>query len=59
MQKLYTIFNIETHESWRLSLSEILEEINRDRSEDWQPYNESDWREGLTEFCYPLMVVED
>ena len=26
------------------------EEINRDRSEDWTAYNESDWREGWNEF---------
>ena len=58
MQKLYTIFNTETHESMRLALPDILAEINRDRSEDWQPYDESDWREGLAEFCYPLMLVE-
>ena len=29
------------------TLSEILAEINRDRSDAWTPYDETDWREGL------------
>jgi hypothetical protein len=55
---LYKIVNIETHEIMLLTVSEILEEINRDRSDEWQDYDESDWREGLDEFCYPLRLIE-
>ena len=58
MQKTYTIIDTETGEAMRLTLPEILEEINRDRSDDWQSYNESDWREGLAEFCYPLTALD-
>lgn len=32
------------------TVKEILEEINRDRSDDWQAYDESDWQEGLREW---------
>lgn len=34
--------------NWKLS--EVIDEINRDRSEDWTPYNESDWQEGWDEW---------
>ena len=30
--------------------SEILEEINRDRSNEWTDYNKADWIEGMYEF---------
>jgi len=30
---------------------ELLEEINRDRTEDWEDYNSSDWEEGWFEWC--------
>lgn len=33
------------------SLSDILTEINRDRSENWTNYNKSDWQEGWNEWC--------
>jgi len=43
----------------RLALSDILEEINRDRSEEWTDYDETDWREGLAEFTtYEVMDDE-
>ena len=33
-----------------VTLKEILEEINRDRSDEWTDYNRLDWREGLREW---------
>lgn len=39
------------------TIPEILEEINRDRSEEWTDYDLSDWREGLEEFT-EFEVVE-
>ena len=33
------------------SLQDILDEINRDRSEEWSDYDASDWREGWEEWC--------
>lgn len=38
----------EKVEEW--SLSEVLEEINRDRSDKWTNYDESDWVEGWLEW---------
>ena len=32
------------------TIKEILEEINRDRSNEWINYDESDWREGWEEW---------
>ena len=39
-----------------MTLSEILEEINRDRSEEWTNYDETDWEEGLNEFTQYELV---
>lgn len=46
--KLYLLRSKETCDLIVLSLNQILSEINRDRSESWEDYNESDWLEGLT-----------
>ena len=46
----HTIRNTETGEEKTLTVAEILTEINRDRSDAWTPYNESDWQEGLDVF---------
>ena len=32
------------------TLEEVLAEINRDRSSEWVPYDETDWLEGWNEF---------
>lgn len=37
-------------------VSEILKEINRDRSDQWEEYNECDWKEGLEEFTEYRLV---
>ena len=58
MQKKYTIIDIETGQKRLMTIPAILDEINRDRSEEWQDYTAADWREGLAEFCYPLAVLE-
>ncbi len=36
----------ETNRTFQWTLTEVLAEINRDRSGDWQDYDETDWREG-------------
>jgi len=38
------------------SIQEVLEEINRDRSEEWTDYDESDWEEGLATFTEFVLV---
>ena len=46
-----TIVDLQTKEKSIVSLSWVLYEINRDRSEDWTEYNENDWLEGWMEWC--------
>ena len=39
------------------TIDEVLEEINRDRSEQWTDYDKSDWMEGLREWTeYELAI---
>ena len=49
--KTYKLKQIDTEEVTEWTVKDILEEINRDRSDDWSPYDESDWREGWHEWC--------
>ena len=58
MDKLYKIRDIEDGSVYNMTLPMILEEINRDRSEEWKKYDETDWREGLAEFT-TYEVMED
>lgn len=44
------VLNLETKAVENWSIEEVLKEINRDRSEMWQDYDSSDWREGWLEF---------
>lgn len=53
---MYRLYNKSTKNFVNVSLENILEEINRDRSNDWRDYNESDWREGLTNFTEYILV---
>ena len=48
--KVYKIVDYECGAEYRMTLPMILEEINRDRSPKWEEYDETDWREGLSEF---------
>ena len=50
MVKLYKLQNVNTGKIVEWTLKDILKEINRDRSDDWQPYDEFDWQEGLEVF---------
>ena len=45
-----SVKDIETGKVFKWSLTKILREINRDRSENWTDYEESDWREGWREW---------
>lgn len=46
----FTIQNVITGKVHRWSIPTILREINRDRSNEWSPYNRRDWKEGLEAF---------
>jgi hypothetical protein len=45
----------KTHETLSLELPAVLELINRDRSDEWLDYNETDWKEGLDLTDYELI----
>ena len=56
--KNITVRERDTGLEYIWSMAEVLEEINRDRSADWTPYDETDWREGLAEFTeFDLVCV--
>ena len=41
---------LETDSVYRWSISEMLEEINRDRSDEWTDYTVKEWRDGWSQF---------
>ena len=45
-----TLVNTIDGEVWEATLPQILHEINDDRSDEWEPYDETDWLEGLLSF---------
>ena len=47
----YVVQDIETGEVETWTLAQLLQEVNRDRSEEWTDYDETDWREGWNEWC--------
>jgi len=63
MVKIFTLENTEPFlceervKQYHMTLPEILEYINRDRSEEWTDYDLSDWREGLSEWT-TFKVIE-
>ena len=59
--KKFLILDWETEEhpiiKW-VTLSEILAEINGDRSQEWTDYDETDWEEGLVEWTHWRIIPE-
>ena len=47
---MITLLNTETDEQVTWTLQEVLADLNRDRSDGWRNYDESDWQEGLQHF---------
>jgi len=62
MKYKYIIKNIETKRLSLWPIKKVLAEINRDRSDQWTPYNSRDWKEGWKQwvegddYC-PLRLV--
>ena len=50
-EKMFILSEIELKYKFMWTTEELLEEINRDRSEDWEDYNYLDWEEGWFEWC--------
>ena len=46
----YNVKNLETGKLEKWTMAEILIEINRDHSEEFIPYDLTDWLEGWNEF---------
>jgi len=44
--KRYILQDVETGKLKAWTLKSILREINRDRSNEYTPYNHTDWKEG-------------
>ncbi len=42
--------NTETGLIRTFTINEMIKDINRDRSEDWQDYDLTDWQEGMEQF---------
>ena len=49
-EKIYTIVDRECGSKYQMTLPMILEHLNEDRGDEWEDYDETDWREGLAEF---------
>ena len=47
--KRYTLKDLETGEQITLTLQELLDELNRDRSEEWSAYDESSTQKEIEE----------
>ncbi len=54
--KKYKLQNTHTKEIMSLTVTEILENINRDRSKEWEDYGNEDWREGLECFTEFILI---
>ena len=59
MSEIYKIRDMKDGSVYKMTLPMILEEINRDRSEEWTDYDETDWREGLAEFTDFVILKEN
>lgn len=57
-EKVYTLIDYECASEYRMTLPMILEYINEGRNPEWEDYDETDWREGLSEFT-TLGVKDD
>jgi hypothetical protein len=60
---MFTLKDKYSNETKEVTLPELLEIINRDRSEEWIDYDESDWMEGWLTWeegdCYNLINISD
>ena len=55
---IYKVKHLEDGEVIEMTIPQILQEINRDRSEEWTDYDETDWREGLSEWTGLIVIGE-
>ena len=55
--KIYKLRDYEDGCTYKMTLPMILEYINHGRNPEWEDYDETDWREGLSEFT-TMEVIE-
>lgn len=59
---VFTVLNKETDEKLIWYIEDVLDEINRDRSEKWIDYSKNDWFDGWAEWCeddiYTILIIE-
>ena len=46
----YKIKDLLSGETYEWTVRDILNEINRDRSDEWTDYDETDWQEGWNQW---------
>lgn len=51
MNNKFKVKDLSTGQILDVDLAWILKEINRDHSDEWIDYDESDWEEGWDEWC--------
>ena len=56
MDKIYKIRDTEDGSIYKMTLPQILEELNHDRPVNSERYDSTDWREGLSE-CTTYEVI--
>lgn len=60
---MFILYNTETEQFETFTTDELLEMINRDRSEDWELYDENSTIKEISEaiewFCEPYSIEED
>lgn len=52
-KETYIVLYKDEQECQEWTLEEIIEHINRDRSEEWIDYDKTDWKEGWNEWVKP------
>lgn len=50
MSGFIKVYNVELGREENWTIAEVLNEINRDHSDEWVAYTEDDWREGWNEW---------
>ena len=56
--KKITLFNQDTGDDETWVLKDFISWLNADRGEEWKPYNQRDWKNGLKHFGHPYLLVE-
>jgi hypothetical protein len=49
--QIIEVREIHTGKHFAMTVTDLLTEINRDRSDQWTPYNLTDWEQGWYEWC--------